>query len=114
MFDAKLEISSTVYECYNGFIGWVTEDGDASDCTWRSYQPQIPLWQASALDKYDYTRDYVAWNCNDSSQLETNDKSDSHPHGFEPKNDDTIDDNEGWTVEGDGLGWDSDGTTIAT
>ena len=110
----KLEISSAAYECYNGFIGLITTDGDASDCTWRTYQPQLPLWEISVLDKYDTSGDYLAWNCSDDSQLETFDRTDSHPHGFEPTNTGGNDSLEGWEVEGEGAGWDADGTTIAT
>lgn len=67
VFDIRLDISSAAYECHNGIIGTLREGGDSSDCVWRTYQPQLPLWETTLYDKGDSTTDYVAWKCTDDS-----------------------------------------------
>ena len=93
-------------------IGSLRTNGDGSDCVWRTYHPQIPLWEASFYDKGDTVGDYVPWRCSDDSQLDTIRQDEEHPHGFEPTNHGGGGD--GWTIDGDGEGdgWDADGTTI--
>ena len=100
-------------ECHNGFIGYSTNT-DPSDCFYRTYSPELPLWQTSFIDTGDRIQDYVSWTCNDSSELETVDENGNftHPHGFEPteagqKGGDFSDD-----IKDEGDGWDTEGTTI--
>ena len=66
VLDLSLSIESRVYECYTGVIGLAT-DGDGSDCTWRRYQPNLPLWDVSFVNRGDSTRDYLSWTCSDAS-----------------------------------------------
>ena len=99
-----LEVETLVNECYIGLFGFFT-DNDTSDCFWRRYQPQLPLWEFSLLNRGDNVYDYVPWNCSDGGQLETTDRIDANGdgipddnvNGFEPSN---IDDGDMWEFEG--------------
>ena len=119
VLDVTVEVETLVSECMFGIIGWSTQT-DPRDCTWRSYQPQLPIWGIGLLDRADKVRDYVAWTCSDGSELSTWDdrpdldgdgEPDEHFHGWEPSNIDDGDDIE----EGDDWaddGWDESGSTI--
>eukprot|EP00352_Strombidinopsis_acuminata_P008571 CAMPEP_0176373258 /NCGR_PEP_ID=MMETSP0126-20121128/25917_1 /TAXON_ID=141414 ORGANISM="Strombidinopsis acuminatum, Strain SPMC142" /NCGR_SAMPLE_ID=MMETSP0126 /ASSEMBLY_ACC=CAM_ASM_000229 /LENGTH=109 /DNA_ID=CAMNT_0017733333 /DNA_START=569 /DNA_END=898 /DNA_ORIENTATION=+ len=72
-------IESRINECYYGLAGefqeetTTDEDGnettgsvDPSDCWWRSYYPQIPIWQRHFRDSWDSLEDdIVEWKCSD-------------------------------------------------
>ena len=43
-FLAQLMIEWRAKECYTGLIGRLT-DNDKEDCFWRSYKPELPIYQ---------------------------------------------------------------------
>ena len=40
---AQVMLETRVNECYWGLAGILTNN-DPSDCIWRSYKPQLPIW----------------------------------------------------------------------
>ena len=113
VFDVRLDVSSSVYECQTGFIGLLRDGGDGTDCWWRTYSPYLPIWEYSLYDAGDRVDDYVSWRCTDNSQLDTETGPQrTHPHGYEPSN--APQDGGADNSDGDGIidEWDTNGTVI--
>ena len=71
-------------------------ENDTQDCVWRTYTPQLPLWEKSVLDTADRVFDYIPWSCTDGAQLDTIQKledlgQEDHIHGWEPTQNDGDD-----------------------
>ena len=84
-----------VYECYFGVLGLAIPDEDDMDCMWYRYFPQLPLYEISFMDKWDWGYDYYPWTCNylkhieneTIAALEGEDPTDlPEPTNFDPSN----------------------------
>jgi len=53
-------IETRVNECIYGLIGNYTEN-DPSDCTWRTYKPELPLYIAHYKDIGDVDGTYIPY-----------------------------------------------------
>ena len=42
-FETDVMLETRVNECFYGLLGFLT-DTDPSDCTWRVYKPELPLY----------------------------------------------------------------------
>ena len=49
-------------ECYQGIIGILT-DNDKEDCFWRSYSPELPLYQVSIETEGNMGDAYIPTSC---------------------------------------------------
>ena len=63
-------IDIRVYECQFGILGLAIPDEDDMDCLWYRYFPQLPLWDISFMDKWDWGYDYYPWTCNYLKHIE--------------------------------------------
>lgn len=61
-FTTDLMIETRVNECYYGLIGIMT-DNDPSDCTWRAYRPELPLYSFGSQDIGDVDGTYINYHC---------------------------------------------------
>ena len=76
--DLQVELEFNVRECSAGVAGfllndqdWYESDEDWYECTNRRYNPYLPIKQFSFLNNLDNVSDYVPWQCNDYTELET-------------------------------------------
>lgn len=63
VMDFELRVEASFDECFWGVLGKFSGD-DSSDCTWRRYYPQLPIYKVSRKEEWDNTQDYWQWTCN--------------------------------------------------
>ena len=51
-----------VKECYSGLIGRLT-DNDREDCFWRSYKPELPIYQLQYENIGNMSGTYFEYKC---------------------------------------------------
>ena len=61
-FLAQVFVEWKVNECAWGVAGIVTGN-DPSDCFWKSYKPQLPIWQTQFQNIGNVNGTYVDYNC---------------------------------------------------
>lgn len=61
-FFAQLEVEWRVNECHFGLAGLLTNT-DPSDCFWRSYKPQLPLYKLAYANKGNMGGSYWNYRC---------------------------------------------------
>ena len=66
-------IDYRAFECNFGLLGLAIPDEDDYDCRWYRYFPQLPLWEISFMDKWDWGYDYYKWTCNYLREQENED-----------------------------------------
>ena len=59
---ADLKVETRVNECYFGLVGILTEN-DPSDCVWRSYEPELPIYKIQLESIADIDGTYVPYQC---------------------------------------------------
>ena len=55
-------IETRVNECFYGLFGTLTEN-DPSDCVWRTYKPELPLYTLGFEDIGDMEGTYLNYSC---------------------------------------------------
>ena len=81
-------IDYRVYECYFGILGLAIPGEDDMDCLWYRYYPELPLWDISFMDKWDWSYEYYPWTCNYLRDIEIATKE--NMEGIEPSNVDDL------------------------
>ena len=61
-FTTDFMIETRVNECFYGLIGTLT-DTDPSDCTWRLYKPELPLYSIHYDNIGDMEGSYFPYRC---------------------------------------------------
>lgn len=98
VFDFTVTTDLYVYECFAGLIGWITtaqnssSGQDIADCVWRRYTPQLPIFEATFLDRGDTVHDYIPWSCSDYEEVETT--NNQEPVDYD--GDGIVDDDSNW------------------
>jgi len=59
---ADIKVDTRVNECYFGLLGILT-DNDPSDCVWRSYEPELPLYQVQIENIGNIDGTYIPYSC---------------------------------------------------
>ena len=76
--DLQLELEFNVRECSVGLAGFFLQDSfedvDWYECENRRYNPYLPVKQFTFLDNFDNVLNYLPWQCNDYTELETFDE----------------------------------------
>ena len=73
LFDIQFMIDYRAFECDFGLLGLAIPNEDDYDCRWYRYFPQLPLWEISWMDQWDWGYDYYKWTCNYLRQNEDED-----------------------------------------
>ena len=64
--DVEMFVQSRINECNYGLWGkYVESPADGSDCWWRRYYPQVPIWKRYFKDSADNKNDVVEWTCSE-------------------------------------------------
>ena len=56
-----VEAEQHIDECHLGAFGFLNDD--PLDCTWRTYKPEIPIFELQATDFLDVRGDYFRFHC---------------------------------------------------
>ena len=114
VFDFGVSTEWNINECYFGLIGALLPSLNLSYvrqnlnyCTWRTYQPQLMLYEYTLQDRGDVAQDYIPWECNDYSELQTGTVADENGNSLE--NPISYDD---LLEEEEGVMWDYDPTNV--
>lgn len=83
VLDLKVMTEYYINECSFGALGGTFEalkiGGTQSykDCTWRRYEPQLPVYLVTLQDQGDQAVDFIPWSCSYYNELETTDASET-------------------------------------